>query len=108
MLTKGWIWSVRMKPITKYTKIAVLLHWLISLLILCNVALGLGSGYVPDADVRPMIDLHKSIGITVLALAFVRFFWRFTHTPPALPADYPTWERQGGPAGRVAACIPVF
>ena len=74
-----------MTPVDKYTKIAVLLHWPIALLITFNIILGLGSNYVPDADVRPMIDLHKSFGITILTLAFIRFFWRFTHTPPPFP-----------------------
>lgn len=97
-----------MKRTDKYTKIAVLLHWLIALLIACNVILGLGSHYVPDADVRPTIDLHKSIGITVLALAFVRFFWRFTHRPPALPADYARWEQYAAQAAHVALYILIF
>jgi cytochrome b561 len=97
-----------MKPANKYTKIAVLLHWLIALLITFNVILGLGLHYVPDSDVRPMIDLHKSFGITVLALAFIRFFWRFTHTPPPLPADYPAWERQLAHAAHVALYGLIF
>jgi len=92
----------------KYTKIAVLLHWLIALLILCNIALGLGSNYVPDADVRKVIDLHKSIGITVLALAFIRFFWRFSHTPPPLPADYARWEHVAAQAAHVALYFLIF
>jgi len=81
-----------MPPANKYTNIAVLLHWLIALLILCNIALGWATHFLPDPDIRPVIDLHKSIGITVLGLAFIRFFWRFNHTPPPLPADYPRWE----------------
>jgi cytochrome b561 len=100
-----------MKPVGKnsrYTPIAVLLHWLIAFLILCNIALGLGSGYVPDADVRPVIDLHKSIGITVLGLAFMRFFWRFTHTPPPLPMAYPKWEQYLAHAAHVALYVLIF
>jgi len=92
----------------KYTKIAVLLHWLIAFLILCNVSLGLGAGYAPDAFVRPMIDLHKSIGITVLALAFVRFFWRFSHPPPPLPKVYKPWEQQMAHAVHVLLYVLIF
>jgi cytochrome b561 len=97
-----------MAPADKYTKIAVLLHWLIALLITFNIILGLGSNYVPDADVRPMIDLHKSFGITILGLAFIRFFWRFSHTPPALPADYPVWERHLAHAAHVLLYVLIF
>jgi cytochrome b561 len=97
-----------MPPAAKYTKIAVLLHWLIALLIICNIVLGLGSQYVPDADVRPMIDLHKSLGISVLGLAFIRFFWRFNHSPPPFPADYPKWEQNLAHTAHVALYVLIF
>ncbi len=77
-----------MTAVDKYTKTAITLHWLIALFITINVILAIGSGYVPDADVRPMIDLHKSLGITVLGLFIVRVLWRLTHRPPPLPATY--------------------
>lgn len=77
----------------KYASTAVVLHWLIALCILCNVVLGLGANYVPDEFVRPMINLHKSIGITVLGLVLARIAWRLSHKPPALPEDYPPFER---------------
>ncbi len=77
----------------KYASTAVVLHWLIALCIICNVALGLGANYAPDAWVRPIINLHKSIGITVLGLVLVRIAWRLTHKPPALPENYPPLER---------------
>jgi cytochrome b561 len=76
----------------KYTAPAVALHWLIALCILCNVILGLGANYAPDAWVRPMINLHKSIGITVLFLVLARIAWRLTHRPPPLPAGYSPFE----------------
>jgi cytochrome b561 len=81
-----------MTPAEKYTRTAVALHWIIALLIGFNIILGLGSNYVPDACVRPMIDLHKSFGITVLLLFFVRLVWRLTHRPPPFPADYKPLE----------------
>ena len=77
----------------KYASTAVVLHWLIALCILCNVILGLGANYVPDEFVWPMINLHKSIGITVLGLVLARIAWRLSHKPPALPDDYPPLER---------------
>jgi len=91
-----------MTPAQKYTRTAVWLHWLIALLIGANIVLAIGSGYVPDADVRPMIDLHKSIGITVLVLFFLRLSWRLTHKPPAFPADYKPWEAKAAHAAHIA------
>ena len=82
----------------RYTRTAIVLHWAIALLILVNVALALSADALPDDWVRPVIDTHKSIGITVLGLALMRLLWRLTHRPPALPSRYPRWERIGAHA----------
>jgi cytochrome b561 len=76
----------------RYTRTAIALHWVIALLIICNVILALSADYLPDDWVRPVIDTHKSIGITVLGLALLRVLWRFSHKPPALPRSFPKWE----------------
>jgi len=89
----------------KYTKTAVALHWAIAVMIFCNIGLGLGANYVPDAYVRPMVDLHKSIGITILGLFFVRLVWRLTHKPPPLPAGYATWETHAAHTAHVALYV---
>jgi len=75
----------------KYTKPAVILHWLIGLAMLYNLI----SMLILDdnARSRPFIDLHKSIGITVLGLVVMRLLWRAANTPPALPDTYKPWER---------------
>ncbi|MGI4813247.1 MAG: cytochrome b [Janthinobacterium lividum] len=82
----------------QYTRVAMLLHWLIALLIIANVCLGLSAALIPDdwlSDTveRLIIDTHKSIGITVLGLAILRVLWRLTHRPPALPVSFPKWEQ---------------
>jgi cytochrome b561 len=97
-----------MTPADTYTRTAILLHWLIAILIGANIILAIGSGYVPDSYVRPMIDLHKSIGITVLLLFFARLAWRLTHKPPAFPADYKPWEAKAAHAAHVALYILII
>ncbi|MDR3520902.1 MAG: cytochrome b [Acidocella sp.] len=82
-----------MSQVEKYTKTAVALHWLIALGIFLNIILADLNGYFSDATARVMIDLHKSIGITVLGLVILRIIWRLTHTPPPFPADYKPWEK---------------
>ena len=77
----------------QYTRIAMLLHWIIAILMIGNVVLGLSADSLPDDWVRPVIDTHKSIGITVLGLALLRILWRVSHKPPPLPQDFPRWER---------------
>jgi cytochrome b561 len=77
---------------TRYTRTAMVLHWLIALLIICNVVMGLSADHLPDDWVRPVVDTHKSVGITVLGLALLRILWRFSHKPPPLPRSFPKWE----------------
>jgi cytochrome b561 len=79
--------------IQRYTRVAIGLHWLIAILMAVNTALGLSADHWPDDWIRPVVDTHKSIGITVLGLALMRMLWRATHRPPPLPAGYQRWER---------------
>jgi cytochrome b561 len=81
------------ESIRRYTRIAMLLHWLVAFLIALNVALIWSVNYLPDNLVRPAVDAHKSAGITILGLALLRVLWRVANPPPPLPASYPRWER---------------
>jgi cytochrome b561 len=94
--------------IARYTKTAIVLHWLIAVLIICNVALALSVEAVPKEVVRPIINLHKSIGITVLGLAIMRLLWRFAHKPPEMPASYKPWERKAAHAAHWLLYLVIF
>ncbi len=77
----------------RYTRPAIILHWTIAVLIACNLTGGLLFDSLPKGVLRPAIDMHKSVGITVLGLAILRLLWRATHTPPPMP-PYADWERR--------------
>ncbi len=77
----------------RYTRMAVMLHWIIAALMIANVGLGLLFKSFGDENIRFLIDTHKSIGLTVLSLVIVRILWRITHRPPALPPEYKAWEK---------------
>jgi cytochrome b561 len=94
--------------VDRYTRTAIALHWLIALLIVANVVLALSADYLPDDWVRPVIDTHKSIGITVLGLAIMRLLWRATHRPPPLPHGYPGWERIAAHGAHIALYLLIF
>ena len=80
-------------PIARYTRTAVVLHWLVAALIAVNVGLALSVDHLPDEWVRPVIDTHKSTGITLLGLVLMRVLWRAGHAPPPLPHGHARWER---------------
>ena len=75
------------EPALRYTRVAAVLHWVVAALIVVNLTLGLTADYLPDAWVRPVIDVHKSIGLTVLGLVLMRILWRLSHPPPPLPSS---------------------
>lgn len=83
------------QPTDRYTRTAMLLHWLVAVLIIANLVLIWTMSLDPKPLVRPMINLHKSIGLTVLGLVLIRVLWRLTHRPPPLPQSYPAIERGG-------------
>jgi cytochrome b561 len=92
----------------RYTRVAMVFHWLTAILIIVNIGLALSVDALPDSWVRPFINTHKSIGITVLGLAFLRLFWRFANPPPPLPRLYPRWEKMSAHIVHIALYILIF
>lgn len=93
---------------TRYTGVAMALHWAIALLIAINLVLVWFADKWPQDWVRPAIDTHKSIGITVLGLAIMRLLWRVVNPPPPLPDDYSRWERFAAHAAHIALYVLIF
>ena len=103
---------------TKYTKTAIILHWLIGFGIIFMFFLGWYMGDLPkeapksssydlfdlglytwqlseEASPRTFyFNLHKSLGISILALIIFRVFWRLTHPAPSLIKTMKVWEKK--------------
>lgn len=85
--------SPRYTPRSRYTGVAIVIHWLIAASILFQIILGWRMGDEPKGPATYAIfQLHKSIGITILLLSLARLAWRLTHRPPPHPATQPRWE----------------
>lgn len=82
-----------MNDVQRYSRPAIWLHWIVAVLMTGNVALGLYAEAAPEDWIRPIVDTHKSIGLTVLGLAILRLSWRLSHAPPPPPSSYRRWER---------------
>lgn len=103
------------QPNTRYTKTAVVLHWLIALFLVLLFVLGWFMTDLPkEAPKQSVFDLgimtwhtseeisprtfyfnlHKSLGFTIFLLILVRIFWRITHKPPAMLTSYKAYERK--------------
>jgi cytochrome b561 len=79
----------------RYTRTAVLLHWLLAAALLSQLALGwwmLDLPKSPPGLRAGWFNVHKSIGITIGTVVLLRLLWRLAHRAPdhrALPA----WQR---------------
>jgi|HubBroStandDraft_3_1064219.scaffolds.fasta_scaffold355948_1 cytochrome b561 len=83
----------------RYGNVAMTFHWIIAALILTNLCLGFYFANVmghDDPSFFMIVQLHKSIGLTVLVLSVLRLGWRLINPIPPLPADF-------SPAMRVLA-----
>jgi cytochrome b561 len=77
---------------TRWGSVARFLHWLMALAIIGNGIFGLWmGGLAPSLHKINTFAIHKSIGLTVLALFLLRILWRaIDRRPPDEPA--PRWQ----------------
>lgn len=91
----------------QWGSVAKFFHWVIALGVLGNGLFGL----LMDLARSPMqkinwLALHKSIGLTVLALALLRIAWRWTdRRPPEEPA--PRWQQLAARAAHGALYVLI-
>jgi cytochrome b561 len=99
----------------RYTGVAMALHWLMALLVIGNLVGGhLIETFADSADPAQkaigstIVQLHMSIGLTVLALTLARLGWRLANPPPALPAYMTGLERLAARAVHLAFYLLLF
>jgi cytochrome b561 len=81
---------------TKYSKTAIALHWVIAILVVTNVTLASMSEDLPRAAKAAYMNPHKAIGVSILMLSLFRLFWRLGHKPPAMPDAITGWQAKLG------------
>ena len=86
---------------SRYTTVAIALHWVIAVCLLGQYALGWYLDGVPKGvpERSYFVNIHKSTGLLIGLLILVRILWRLSHKPPALPGYMPAWQQ------RAASCL---
>ncbi|MDF1683356.1 MAG: cytochrome b [Legionellaceae bacterium] len=84
--------EIRDKDVLVYSQGFKYLHWLVALLVFGMLGVGFLLGYLPGVIKPTAYMLHKSIGLTLLALMLFRLIWVARFNKPALPEAMPRWE----------------
>ena len=72
----------------RWGQVSIALHWLTALLVIGLAVVGLVMTELPNSALKVQVyALHKSFGLTVLALTALRLLWRFAAgAPDEIPA----------------------
>jgi len=92
----------------RYSTVAIILHWTIALLILTNIGVAWYFNTLHGSAKIEPVQLHKSIGITVLVLSTLRLGWRLAVPAPKLPGYVTGWERWLAQAVHVGFYVIMF
>ena len=81
----------------RYSRVAIWLHWSIAALMLPLFVSGPLMEDLVENRATLLLGgivyaLHKSLGLTVLALSLLRLGWRLANPPPPLPEATPRWQ----------------
>ena len=95
-------------PSERYDRVASLLHGLIGLALLGQIVFGFLLDEIAPRGTPAragVINLHKSLGITLAVLIVLRLGWRLRHRPPAWPASMSAWQGRAARIGHAALYV---
>ena len=95
---------------SRYSKVAITLHWLMALMIIGNLAGGFLHDFIPRGSPERalVMGLHVSFGLTLIALTLARLGWRLANPPPPLPAYFISSERLLAKVGHWAFYVAML
>lgn len=93
-------------PADRWGAISQLLHWLIVILIVVMAYLGLTMTDLPNGPYKVEVySLHKSIGLSLLALVMLRLLWRAYAGAPQPVSGTPSWQERVASLTHVAMYV---
>jgi cytochrome b561 len=98
----------RFANVHRWGAVSQALHWIVVLLIATMAAIGLTMTDLPNnPDKVRLYALHKSIGLTILALVALRLLWRAYAGRPA-PLPMPRWQHAAATFSHVGLYVLLF
>lgn len=79
---------------TKYSGLAMLLHWLIAVLVIVQWQVAVAAEAAPDKEAAGQIMAnHFALGVVIFLVVALRLVWRQVSPPPPPVAGHASWER---------------
>lgn len=99
-----------LRPPVRYTATAQTLHWLTAVLMIAILPIAWHmTTLARDNPTRETwYTVHKSIGLTILALSIIRIVWRGLHPPPPLPGTMGKLEAAAAVASHWLLYVILF
>lgn len=81
------------EPRNRYSTVSLTLHWLTAVLILAQVLLITAHEATDGPLSREFVQIHKSVGLTILVLTLLRIGWRVANPALPLPDSMARWQK---------------
>jgi len=81
------------EPRNRYSTVSLILHWLIAVLVVTQIGLIWAHEATDGPISREFVNLHKSVGLSILVLTLVRLGWRIANPAIPLPLEMPRWQK---------------
>src|SRR4051794_30747339 len=94
----------------RYTPTAIALHWIIAIAVVVQFSWGWAMQAIakqPPGLRADAFNVHKSIGLTTLALMLLRALGRGRHRAPPLPA-MPAWQARLAQVTHLTLYVALF
>ncbi|HYC75500.1 cytochrome b [Brevundimonas sp.] len=81
------------EPRNRYSTVSLILHWLIAAMVVTQVLL-ISAHEATDGPIsREFVNMHKSVGLSILVLTLIRIVWRVANPAIPLPTETPAWQK---------------
>lgn len=81
------------EPRNRYSTVSLILHWLIAALVVTHVGLIAAHELTEGPISREFVNIHKSVGLSILVLTLGRLGWRIANPAIPLPEAMPRWQK---------------
>ncbi len=96
------------EPRNRYSTVSLILHWLIALLVVTQVLL-ISAHEATDGPISSeFVNIHKSVGLSILVLTLARLGWRIANPAIPLPDTTPRWQKLAARATHVGFYVMLL